>query len=44
MLKRTRMKLIGSILERPKMILSRVEKKKMMWMRAARRSKILLSV
>ncbi len=40
----TRMKPRGSILERTKMILSRVEKRRMIWMRAARRSKILLSV
>lgn len=41
---RTRMKPIGSILKRTKMILSRVEKRRMIQMRAARRSKILLSV
>lgn len=40
----TRMKPRDSILERTKMILSRVEKRRMIWMRAARRSKILLSV
>lgn len=41
---KTRMKPIGSILERTKMMLSRVKKRKMIWMEAARRSKILLSV
>lgn len=44
MAERTRMKPIGSILERTKMILPREEKRRMIWMRAAKRSKILLSV
>lgn len=36
MVERTRMKLVDSILERTKMILSRVEKRKMIWLRAVR--------
>lgn len=44
MAERTRMNPIGLILERTKMILSRGEKRRMIWMRAVRRSKILLSV
>lgn len=44
MAERTKMKPIGSILERTKMILSRGEKRRMIWTRAARRSKILRSV